>query len=61
VTIVKSSEDGETIKKTVGQEKSLDVWEKLYQLNRFVAKFPQSRLADDEHTLRKVVGKPRAG
>ena len=53
-------EDGEAIKKIVGEKKCLDIWNKLYRLNRFMAKFPRPRSADNGHAIRKVVGKPRA-
>jgi hypothetical protein len=54
------SEDGEAIKKIVGKKKCLDIWNKLYRLNRFMAKFPRPRSPDNGHAIRKVVGKPRA-
>ncbi len=54
------SEDGEAIKKIVGKKKRLDIWNELYRLNRFMAKFPRPRSADNGHAIRKVVGKPRA-
>jgi hypothetical protein len=52
-------ENREIIKKIVGGKKRVDVWDELYRLNSFVAKFPRSRLATDGHAVRKVVGKPR--
>ena len=48
------------IKKQVGQLGG-DVWDRLYRLNRFMAKFPRRRPADDGHTVRKIVGKARPG
>jgi hypothetical protein len=53
------SKNREIIKKVVGGKKRVDVWDELYRLNSFVAKFPQSRSATDGHAVRKVVGKPR--
>jgi len=50
---------GEAIKKVVGKKKRCDVWDELYRLSRFVAKFPRSRSADDGEVIKKVVGKPR--
>jgi hypothetical protein len=48
------------IKKQVGHLRG-DVWDRLYRLNRFMAKFPRPRPADDGHTVRKIVGKAHAG
>ena len=48
------------IKKQVGQTRG-DVWDRLYQLNCFLGKFSRPRLANDGHTVRKVVGKARPG
>jgi hypothetical protein len=50
--------DKELIKKRVGRTRG-DVWDRLYHLNRFMAKFPRPQQADDGHTVRKVVGKAR--
>jgi hypothetical protein len=55
------SEDGEVIKKIVGKKKRVDIWNELYRLNRFMAKFPRPGSADHGHAIRKVVGKPRTG
>jgi hypothetical protein len=52
--------DKELIKKQVGHTRG-DVWDRLYRLNRFMAKFPRPRRDDDGHTVRKVVGKARQG
>ena len=48
------------IKKQVGQTRA-DVWDRLYRLNRFIARISRPRLANDGHTVRKVVGKARPG
>ena len=48
------------IKKQVGHLRG-DVWDRLYRLNRFMAKFPRPRPADDGHTVPKIVGKARPG
>jgi hypothetical protein len=48
------------IKKQVGHMRG-DVWDRLYRLNRFMAKLPRPRPADDGHTVRKIVGKARPG
>ena len=48
------------IKKQVGQTRG-DIWDRLYQLNCFIGKFSRPRLANDGHTVRKVVGKARPG
>jgi hypothetical protein len=48
------------IKKQVGHPRG-DIWDRLYRLNRFMAKFPRPRRADDGHTIRKAVGKARSG
>jgi hypothetical protein len=50
--------DKELIKKQVGRTRG-DVWDRLYRLNRFMAKFPRARRADDGYAVRKVVGKAR--
>ena len=46
------------IKKQVGRTRG-DVWDRLYRLNRFMARFPRPQPADDGHTVRKIVGKAR--
>jgi hypothetical protein len=51
----------EVIKKSVGKKKREDVWDELYRLNKFVAKFPRSHVAKDGNSVRKIVGKPRPG
>ena len=48
----------ERIKKQVGRIRD-DVWDRLYRLNLFAAKFPRPQSADDGHAVRKVVGKAR--
>jgi hypothetical protein len=48
------------IKKQVGQRRG-DIWDRLYRLNRFMAKFRRPQLAHDGHTVRKIVGKARPG
>jgi hypothetical protein len=48
------------IKKQVGHTRA-DVWDRLYRLNRFMAKFPRRQRAGDGHTIRKAVGKARPG
>ena len=53
-----TSWDKELIKKQVGRARS-DVWDRLYRLNRFMAKLPRAQRADDGHAVRKVVGKAR--
>ena len=53
-------ENREIIKKVVGRKRHVDVWDELYRLNSFVAKFPRSRFAADGHAIRKVVGKARS-
>ena len=52
--------DKELIKKQVGRIRG-DVWDRLYLLNQFMAKFPRPRQANNEHAVRKVVGKARPG
>ena len=54
------SRDKELIKKQVGRTRG-DVWDRLYHLNRFMAKLPRPQRADDGYPVRKVVGKPRPG
>ena len=44
------------IKKQVGQTRS-DVWDRLYPLNCFIGKFSRSRLANDGHTVQKLLAK----
>jgi hypothetical protein len=50
--------DKELIQKEVGRMRG-DVWDRLYRLNRFVAKFLRHERSNDEHAVRKVVGKAR--
>ena len=52
--------DNKVVKKQVGQTRG-DVWDRLYRLNRFVAKFPRTRSVDNGYTVRKIVGKARPG
>ena len=54
------SRDKELIKKQVGRTRD-DVWDRLYHLNRFMAKLPRPQRPDDGYPVRKVVGKPRPG
>jgi hypothetical protein len=60
VTGMHISCDKELIRKQVGRTRG-DVWDRLYRLNRFMAKFPRSQRADDGHAVRKIVGKARPG
>jgi hypothetical protein len=48
------------IKKQIGQIRD-DIWDRLYRLNCFIAKFSRSRPANDGHAIRKIVGKARPG
>ena len=52
--------ENKVIKKQVGHTRG-DVWDRLYRLNRFVAKFPRPRSVDNGYTVRKIVGKARPG
>jgi hypothetical protein len=47
------------IKKTVGARQRADVWDRLYQLNRFAATLKQSGPTDDGYPVRKTVGRAR--
>jgi hypothetical protein len=60
MTGMHTSCDKEPIKKEVGRIRG-DVWDRLYRLNRFMAKFPRPPAVDDGHAVRKIVGKPRTG
>jgi len=53
---METSDGKELIKKQVGRVRR-DVWDRLYQLNHFMAKIPQPRQVNNEHTVRKIVGK----
>ena len=57
---MQTSWDKELIKKQVGRTRG-DVWDRLYRLNRFMAKLPRAQRAYDGHAVRKVVGKARPG
>lgn len=54
-------EDGgsKKIKKVVGKKRPADVWDRLYQLNKFTSKLGLMRAGCDGYAVRKVVGKPR--
>ncbi len=58
---MKTSQRDEVIKKVVGKKKRVDVWDELYRLNSFVAKFARSQSVGNGHAVRKIVGKPRTG
>ena len=52
-------DDFKKLKKVVGKKRPADVWDRLYQLNKFTAKLGLMRAACDGYAVRKVVGKPR--